>query len=654
MNRYRAEDLLAMDEDQLWALPEERHTVLFTDGEIQTHTRATIMSVYLWYPFKMVPGAPLMMNHHVGDAWISGRKMLNMINQCIWDIHSHSGETHDPEHLSKLAIETINRIYNQMTVRLSAHVTTLSMFDILEVMDHPEIKAANTEVEPTTVSIEKMAYPRIIKALKDPDSLKGNPIALGVKVGTLKSDQLTQSFGPRGKPTDINGDIFQEPIMTGFVEGIWGLYESMAESRSGSKALLYNKELLRSTEYFNRKTQLISQYVSNLHREDCGTPHLIDFPVFESILPQMKGKYYLKEDGTLDWLKGDEKHLIGKRIKMRSVIGCVHPDPSGICQVCYGRLSYNIPFGTNIGHVSAVHIGDKITSKVLSTKHTDASANVDRYQLHQTEAKYLKYGAAEEVLYLRNVLKGRKVTLMLERDEVHALADVLMIKDLTAYPVGNASNLTKIGIRTETEHGTTQDILNVSLYNRKSSLSREVLEHIQKHRWTLDDRENVIVDLTGFDVNKPFLVLPFKHVNMFEVMKRIQSFMHSGAEGEKPKLGRGGFTGRTYLKNYRDPVEGLAVFASMLNEKLTANLVHCEVLMYAMMARNPSQKDFRLPVPGISGVFEKYSRLMHNRSLSGAMAFERQHVPLNNPASFNYKYRNDHPYDTVIMGGAMD
>jgi len=579
--------------------------------------------------------------------------MLQLINRCIWDIHAHSGETHDPEHLAKLAIEAVNRIFNVMTVRLAAHVTTLSMFDIVEVMDHPEIAAANREAEPTTASIEGMAYPRIVKALKDPQSLKRNPIGLGVKAGTLKTDQLTQCFGPRGKPTDINGDIFPEPIMTGYVEGIYNLYDSMTESRSGSKALLYNKELLRNTEYFNRKTQLIAQYVTNLHREDCGTPHLIEVPVFENLLKQMHGKYYVKEDGTLDWLRGNEKHLIGKRIRMRSVLGCIHTDPVGVCATCYGRLSFSIPYGTNIGHVSAVHIGDKITSKVLSTKHTDASASVDKFHLHQVEARYLKYGAAAETLYLRNVLRNRKVELILKRDEVNALADVLMIKDLTAYPVGNASNLTNIGIRTENENGSHVDVLNVSLYNRKSSLSRDVLEHIQRSRWTLDEQENVVINLEGFDISKPFLVLPFKHVNMFEVMKRIQSFLHSGAEGEKVKLGKGGYTGRTYLKNYRDPAEAVVVFASMLNEKLTANFVHCEVLVYAMMARNPQQKDFRLPVPGISGVFEKYSRLMHNRSLSGAMAYERQHVPLNSPGSIIYKHRNDHPYDTVVMGGAM-
>lgn len=653
MKRYRAEDLLAMSKDEIWnSLPEENHVVIFADGELESDREGTILSVALWYPFKKFPGCPIHKHNHAGDAFVTAGLINSLVNRAVWDIHAYSGETIDTELLSKSAIECVNELFNEFTVRAASYVTTLSLFDVLEVVEHPEIAAANAEVEPTTASIEGMAYPRIAKAFKDPHSMPGNPIAMGVKAGTLSTDQLVQGFGPRGSPTDINGDIFGTPILTGVVRGIWTAYGSLAESRSGTKALLYNKELLRATEYFNRKTQLIAQSVTNLHREDCGTPYYVDVPVLKGLLKHMAGKYYLKEDGTEDWIRGNEMHLVDKRIKMRSILGCIHPDPIGVCQRCYGRMAFSIPHGTNIGWASAVHIGDKITSKVLSTKHTDASANVDRFQLHQTEARYLKYGAEEETLYLRSTLRNRKLTLILEREEVQALADVLMIKDLSGYPVANASTLTKIGIRTETDRGPYTDVLNVSLYNRKASLSLEVLQYIQRHRWTLDERDNVVIDLSNFDVNKPFLVLPYKHVNMFEVMKRIQSFLHSGTEGEKMKFGRGGM-GRTYLKNYRDPAEALVVFASMLNEKMSANFVHCETLVYAMMARNPQQKDFRLPVPGIHGTFEKYSRLMYEGSLSRAMAYERQHYPLNNPNSFINRERNDHPYDLVVMGGLL-
>ena len=44
---------------------------------------------------------------------------------------------------------------------------------------------------------------------------------------------------------------------------------------------------------------------------------------------------------------------------------------------------------------------------------------------------------------------------------------------------------------------------------------------------------------------------------------------------------------------------------------------------------------------------------MMSRSLAGAMSFEKQHEPLNNPGSFLYTQRNDHPYDLAVMGGKL-
>jgi hypothetical protein len=657
MNRYHARDLLALDADVLWALPEERHVVVFDDGEVVTHTRATITSVYLWEPLRQFPDVPLSSRFHLGDKRFTSKSMLKQINTVIWAIHSFRNEEVDPELLAKLAFQTVNRFYNEFTVRLSAFPATLSMFDVLDVMYHPQIKEANEKVEPTQYSIEEVCYKQIKDVFNDQTQLRGNPLAEAIRSGTLKMDQMLQCVGPRGFMTDIDSTIFPEPITKGYVEGIDSLHDAMIESRSGSKSLLYNKELLRDTEYFNRKTQLIAQYVQRLHPGDCGGQP-IDFPVMESLLKTLRGKYHVV-NGKLEVLNGDEKHLIGQRIKLRSVLGCRHPDPSGICAVCYGRLSYSVPRGTNIGHISAVSMGDKITSSVLSTKHLDSTSRVEKFNLGKTEAKYLRYRDQDEQdLYLKRELKGKSKRIVVFRNEVQSLVDILMLSSLEDYPVGNASNLTMMQIIVdEGDEGQTSELLRVSLYNRKSSFSKELLEHIAKVGWSHDAKDNVVIDITTFDVSKPFLSLPFKHVNMYEVMKRIQSFLHSGSDTETKRLGeRGDDSNRgrkNFLKNYKDPVEALVVFATMLNEKLSINLVHCEVLVYAMMVRSATQRDYRLPIPGISGVFEKYNTLMMNRSLADAMAFEKQDRPLINPGSFIYTKRNDHPYDLVMLGGRL-
>lgn len=662
MNRYHARDLLNMAEDDLWALPEERHIVVFDDGELETHTRATITSVYLWYPVLKFEGMSLKTDYHLGSRRFTSKRMLQILNTVVWDIHAAMDEAVDSEHLAFLCMSTVNRFYNVFTVRLSAYVATMSLIDMVEIMEHPAIAKANAEVKPTQHSIEDQCYPTITKELMEAPELSGNPVAEGCRSGTQKMGQVLQCVGPIGYRTDIGSQIFQNPIMTGFVQGQNTLHDNMIESRSGAKSLLYNKYLLRNTEYFNRKTQLVAQYVQNLHMGDCGTPHTIRVPVLENLLPQMRGKYYKKPDGGLDWLRGDEKHLIGQEIEVRSVMGCTHSDPGGVCLTCYGRLGFSIPHGTNIGQVSAVSMGDKITSSVLSTKHLDSTARVEKFRLSGTEKEYLRIPKDDEVLYLKESLHKKSLKVTVLKDEANSLADVLMLPDLAEYDVANATQFTQIMLTTYDGNGQEEDndVLTVSLYNRRSSFSREMLEHIKRVRWVNDEKGNPVIDISSFDVNKPFLVLPFKHVNMYEVMVRIQSFLHSGSDSESKKLGRGRKRKKdkevkpNYLKDYRrNPVDGLVVLFQMLNEKLSINLVHCEILAYAMMVRSSADRDYRLPVPGISGMYEKYSVLMENRSLSAAMAFEKQDRPLINTQSFLQTRRNDHPYDMLLMGGKV-
>jgi hypothetical protein len=656
MNHYKARDLLNMSYAELWALPDEWHVIEFDDGSQRlSRDRTTKISVMLWHPIKSYPDTPILKSYHIGNNRVTAKSIVSNLNKVIWGIHAHQNEQVDNEHLAKLAMEATNILYNETVTELSNYVTTLSLFDIAEVYNDPVIREANENVEGTTYGIEQVAYKNITSAFDDVTKFRGNSIMEGYRSGTQKKEQLLQAFGPRGFPTDIDSTISPFPIRVGYVDGIWDLPGSMMESRSGTKALLYNKELLRVTEYGNRKSQLIAQYVQNLHPGDCGTPHLLDFPVFRGTLKALKGKYYVREDGIEDWIRGNESHLIGKKIKMRSVLGCVHPDPAGICSKCYGRLSHSIIRGSNIGQVAAVAMGDKITSAVLSTKHTDATSAVEAYQITDNVARYLRNGSQSETLYIKKNLQSQGYRLVIKSSEAQSLADVMMIKDISAYPPETASNLTNIGLIRTVDGESHGDILPVSLYNRKASLSIEMLSHVQKVGWTPGVRDNIEIDLNGFDFDLPFLTLPYKHVNMYEFMKRTQSFLHSGDNGDSAKLSsdKVGFTSKTYLKNYKDPVEALASFVSLINEKISLNCVHAEVLVYSMMITSAQKKDYRLPKPGISGQFEKFNKLMDNKSLASKLALEKQHEIFLRPSSFLYTNRNDHPYDTAILGGAM-
>lgn len=656
MNEYQARDLLKLSVEELWALPEERHRIVFDDGVLETHTRATITSVYLWYPLVLYGvECPILKEFHLGSSRLSGKSMLDRINRVSWHIHYLQGEPADTEELGRWAFLTINRIYNDFTKLLGEYIATMSLFDAIEVMDHPTIAKANREVIATSDSIGK-THDIIESVIKDPKELIGNPLAESLRSGTAKMGQVLQCIGPLGSRTDMNSDIFRYPLTRGLLEGIPGLYGNMIESRSGSKALAFNRELIRDTEYFNRKLQMVAAYVQRLHHGDCGTEITVEVPVTEESLPTLEGKYYVVENtqGSVqyDWVRSSDRHLIGKPIHMRSLLGCKHRDPQGVCSTCYGRIHFSIPGMTNIGHVSAVDVGDKVTSAVLSTKHHDGDAEADKFLLGPAESKYLQYRNLGEVLFLKPKWAKQRLTMTVHHSEVRNLADILMVRKISDHPIRSTSQITQLQLRVGDE--AEADMLTVSIHNRKASFSHALLKYLVHQRWEHDESGNVVIDLTHFDTDKPFLVMPMRQVHMHEVMKRLRSFLESRSETRRLK--RGGDSqseGKRFLTEYRNHTEALIRFNQLINEKLYVNIVHSEMLLVALTARSPQERDYRLAKPALKGRFVRFNELMENRSLGGLMALEGQQAAVSHPRLFLNQNRPDHPYDLLFTGGVV-
>lgn len=660
MQTYNARDLLELSDEQLWALPEDRHLIQFADGVVESDTRKTIMSTYMWYPLRSFPDVPIRKSFCItADKRFNGGVMLNLINTAVWSADDFYHGQLDKEVLAEIIFETINRIYNHMTVRLAAHVATFSMFDILPLMDDEGIVKAIVEAEPFKSSIME-AHTKIAKRLYDDRVLIGNPIAEAARSGTISMGQLQQCF-IRGEMTDIDSSIFPYAIMEGYFRGITGLYEAMIESRSGAKSHIFNTELLKETEYFNRLIQLICQYVQRMHPGDCGGKP-IDWIIVEDLIHTMAGKYYYDDQDQLVEITGKEKWPAGTVIRMRSVLACIHPDPEGICETCYGKIAAGIPKGTNVGQVTGVVVGDKITSSVLQTKHLDSTNSVDKYKLTAVEAKYLKYGPKPETLHLKSSLLGKRVVLTVFDTEIANLSDIMVVHDVTNLNAERISSLTRVLITVDDGKGNIeQDELCVSLFNRKASLSHEALAHIQTHKWEkLTERAgNTVIDLTGFDFDKPLFTLPLTHVNMFENMTHIKAFLFSSSSGNPKRLGARRKAGEkevrtNKLTDFSDPVEALQVTTMKLNSKLNINIVHAEVLMYTLMVRSAADNDYRLPIPGTSGHFHSYVEILRNRSLSGFMAYQNQITAYLSPLSFTNRKRNDHPYDLLLMGGSLE
>lgn len=668
MQTYSARDIYNLNKESLWALPNEDHTLIFDDGNQYTvGVKATIYSWYTAVFHRRYPDTPVLPHHHLGDRQIGKGTELELMGAGLFDCLRLYGDQVDPEELSLIAFQAQNELTNDMTTRLKSFVSTISILDFVDAVEHPEIKQANEEVKPTQHSIDQ-TYDKIWEVLTREGELKNNTVARMSKSGLVSRGQVLQCVGPRGFTTDIDSTIQPRPILTGYVRGLHSLYDSMTESRSASKALMFAKDPVAESEYFNREMQLAGSVLPRLHRNDCGSKNYIYFKVRSSMdLELLAGKYYVAEGGQLKELTQHDRHLYGKLIQLRSVLKCAHPDPYGVCSTCFGTLSYSVPRDTNLGHVSVTVMCEKISQNVLSTKHLDGSSKVDEFDISQYDRQFIRTGSdmavrqgnkggdseQSTVIKLAEGLSGRKVLLTIAERQAEDLSE-LDYQDVDTLAPSNISKLTEVRLTVENVDGEFEThTVPVSMGSRQSWLSSEALAYIQKTGFSLStvsanqgrsapNQGSYVIDLSDWDANLPLFQLPLKHTDMVEYMKTIKSFVMAAGETGKSK------TQKT-LKDFPTVDLGLVEFYNLINSKLKVNIAHLEVIVLASMVRDIKGGDHRLPRPIQEGELSSYGQNMEMRSMGVSMAYERQSKLLTNVRSFIHRKRPDSPFDNLLL-----
>ena len=223
----------------------------------------------------------------MGMERFSSRIQLKLMSVIYKDWFIHYNDTLPRDVCWKLLYDIVNDIYNDFTQRLDGYVSTMSALDFIEVLNSPTVHKANEKVLPTQKSIDE-TYDTIAKALKEDPTLANNAIANAVRSSLVDIKQVNQCVGPRGYVTEIDSTIYPQPITVGYAKGMRSLYDSMIESRSAAKALMFAKDPLAQCEYFNRKLQLVAQVVTNIARGDCGSQHYMNWKVEATELSAME------------------------------------------------------------------------------------------------------------------------------------------------------------------------------------------------------------------------------------------------------------------------------------------------------------------------------------------------------------------------------
>lgn len=649
--RYNARELAGMSTDALWTLENQKVKVEFDDGVVEAGGKEVILSAYMWFFYALYPECKTRKCHILGNRVYSSKTHIDMINEVMWDCYDDyraKGTRLDIETMCRQVYEGVNRYYNDMVIRTQAYVRSVHMTHYLDVMDHPTIRAANESIKPTVRSVDRTK--KIIRdTLLDPDAFPSNPIAANARTGLVRIDPILDCVGPRGSLTDIDSRVFAKPVTSGFMEGIRDIQDSLMESRSGSKALEFAEDPLRTIEYFNRKLQLFADVVERLYPGDCGTPRLVRWTVEHNDLKALDGLYYQKGDQLVRFKRTD-KDLIGETLRFRMALYCRHVDNQGVCETCYGALSHSVPNDSNLGQFAATTLCEQSAQATLSTKHQDTISNIDTLQISEEDQNFIQLGSNETHICLANRLKGKQVYLSIPVKSAERLNDIKYVEDTSTLNILAISELSTVDFSVIQNEREITSTIPVSIGTRMSSMSAELLAYIKNPDYLLTTNSgHYCIDLSHWDVEDPLFILPVRHINMLDHINAIEAFLKSSNNPTKATV----ILGDNTLGKYTNPDEALLAFHRLVNNRLSVNIANLAVLLRAAMCQDADTLSNQIPhlSQGIPDEFHfgKLLQLVGTRSVAPLLAYEGHRAAFFDPDTYLAEERMDHPLDAILQ-----
>lgn len=643
-----ANKLLNFSTEELHGFLDGSFTLMFNDGEIQTNARETLYCSYAWDLLRefreVLPSSRYHLQHVLGSGSLSASSNGKVLANIIWDIYyrycnapPNGFSIHQFRgFLAKRATQVVNNLYNNLTLKTEAYVVGLGVESFIEAMEYPPIKKAYDAVTPFEQSIETL-YSTIKNALMNDDALKENMLSRMIRSSLNDANQLNQCIGVRGFITDMNSSLFRKPILSNLVDGIHGFYESIIESRSAAKALAYSEEPLEQAEYFSRRLQLIGQTVKNLVPGDCGSSHYLNWRVQKEDLKNIAGKYIMDDQtNQLRAITAQDISLIGKMVRMRSVLGCRTPDPYGVCETCFGQLALSVFEDTNIGQLCVTTMTRIVTQKVLSTKHLDGSSVVELISIGPEIEPYFHSNKTGNGYVLNPSKAGKKFKLIISPATAPGFTDIEEMGSIDDLNPVRTTSMDSVGFSFEQGGEVTRGSLQIGLPRRPASFTTKMLKYIRKQGWTVDEFQNYVVDLSAWDPKELMMTIPLRHYNMGDFSKDIASLLESRAE-------------QTARRDCDVSIVGyVSELYELVNSRLSVNLAVLEIVAYGTMIQSDEETNYALPKSGTKWGIGVMTRTIMRRSLSASLAFEDHRLTLTDPSGFIHTNRMDHPMDVII------
>ncbi len=219
----------------------------------------------------------------------------------------------------------------------------------------------------------------------------------------IKQKQVQELYISFGQIPDVSGNVIPYTQQgNGFSTGYSDPATYYIAATGARLSSIMNKEHMGEAGYLNRNLVLMSRTMTlSKTVYDCGTKHMLPLTVTDSnFLHRLENKWYCEHEGEeLKLIKYDEcKHLIGKRIKIRSLITCACGDKE-VCHVCYGKDSHLMMNMPGMAIFNTEVYSEPVGQNILSTKHL-LFTSANKIGFSKSFDKYFKYNAGD--IYLKD------------------------------------------------------------------------------------------------------------------------------------------------------------------------------------------------------------------------------------------------------------
>lgn len=647
---YLMKDLIHWTLPELMSHPQVPLIIQCDDGDVETIIEEVILSWFLWELHREWPKTPCLTTHHFAGKTITPHSHLDVLADIQRDCFVANREYEYDSLLPYNAVvfRAYNNLYNFMAGELTPYMTSISILDYIEVLEHPAVKAANDRIQALEGVSDrdiKEAYEEITAILDTDGVLEDNALRRAFKHRMVSIAQILQDIGPRGFVTDIDSHIFPKPIRTGYAAGIRELPDYIAESRTATLAEIMTGSPMQASEYLNRLLQLSVSRVKHLVRGDCGAtklaPWFIDtYKKFKS----MEGLYFLNEETgeqePIDVQK--HAHLVGENIQLRTVFNCLLSDRDSICAKCFGELTHSVHENDNIGHISTIEFQSGQSQEILSYKHHTGSSSVFGIYIDQVAATYFKITA--DTRHIKFIAKTNVtgMRLIVPRHAIRGFEYLMRIDSWSQVSPGRISWVEEIIIMPNAD---TDEMIPMTVADEtnKVHFTLDALKYLTSVEYIIKDNGDYVFDMSGWDVNKFLLGIPKVQFDVLEYTKMLETFVKGPESGERIK------TQQTIL-DFDNPIGALATMHDLVAQRLSTPLAHLQVVLLSTMCEDPLNGDYRLPKDRMKGVFTSNNTIMRNNSASVALGFQNQEKDVYKPESYIGEPRPSHPIDTLLFG----